>query len=167
MKSRSTKRTCGIDATLSGLGDFFGAFSQGSSCLATRGLSDGILSGFTEPCHATQSCPPNRDRLIPTAAQWLVKRRPTPHLALLPIGWGEGGRRPGEGFTFVPPVCSQSWYYAKVVPESQRDSILQPKVARHELPWENRAYPPTLKGLQQERTASKEWLTDLLQPLQG
>ena len=52
-------------------------------------------------------------------------------------------------------------------PEPQRGSILQPRVARHELPWEMvREIFTTLKGLHQTghgRTRQP----DLLQPLQG
>ena len=40
---------------------------------------------------------------------WQNAGRPSP--CPLPIRWGEGGRRPGEGFTFIPPVYTQSWYY--------------------------------------------------------
>ena len=52
------------------------------------------------------------------------------------------GQRTGA----VPDVGGRSQRVAR--PESQRDSFLQPRVARHELPWDRRApLPPTLKEL--------------------
>jgi hypothetical protein len=51
--------------------------------------------------------------------------------------------------------------------ESQRDSGPQPRVARHELPWEMvREIFTTLKGLQ-KAGPGRTRRPDLLQPLQG
>ena len=39
----------------------------------------------------------------------------SPHPVPLPIGWGEGGWRPGEGLTFVPTVYAQSVFCSSQV----------------------------------------------------
>ena len=61
----------------------------------------------------------------------------------------DGARREGLGFAAAFEEEAGDRLCGALGAESQRDSILQPRVARHELPWDTRTPPrQPCKGLQ-------------------